>query len=333
MTALGLPRRRRLGALGAAAATFELRLLWLGGAALAAAALAVALKPSWFALPGLGEDGARFAAAAALYVVSHVLRFLRLALLIHQPSIQLRRVLQVHFLSSGLGVLLPFKLSELVRIRELGVVTGSMRTGLIAVWLERTLDAVVLALLVAVVAIGVPESLELVTPLLVVVCAFVAATVVLLTVVPANLREIMLHLVRRPFGERSVGALRLLRAALYALQEAPAMLRGRLPSLLLLSAAIWAAEVSVVAVAVSGSGLGATGLSTAVLSLLSSVSSGATAIMASSGDRLAEALTQLGGVADVGIYRLCLVLPLAVAGAWAAARYLPWRGRREVGGG
>jgi hypothetical protein len=213
-----------------------------------------------------------------------------------------------------------------------GVVTGSLRTGLLAVWLERTLDAAVLAVLVGVVALTVEGAIDLVAPLLIVVCAFVAVTVVLLGVVPANIREVMLHLVRRPFGERSVGTLRLLRAALSMLHEAPAMLRGRLPSLLLLSVLIWAMEIAVVAVAVSGSGLGATGLSTAVLSLLASISSGATAIMPAAGEQLTDAIAQLGGVAEVGLYRLCLVIGLLAAGAAAGLRYLPWRGVRGGGG-
>jgi len=329
VTALGLPRRGRLQAAGAFAAGAELRLLWLGWAALAAAALAVLFKPSLFDLPAVAGTGrtAELVAAAGLYMLSHVLRFLRLALLIHNPAIRLRRVLQVHFFSAGLGVLLPFKLSELVRVREVGVVTGSLRTGLLAVWLERTLDAAVLAVLVGLVAISAPESFGLVTPLLVVVTAFVAVTVVAIAVVPGNIREVMLHLVRRPFGERSVGALKLMRGALSMLQEAPAMLRGRLPSLLLLSVFIWVTEVSVIAVALASADLGPTGLSTAVLSLLASVSSGATALMASSGDRLAEAL---GGVAGIGLYRLCLVLPLLAGGAWAAALYLPRRRRRPL---
>jgi hypothetical protein len=330
VTALGVPRRR-LGALGAAWSAVELRLLWLGFAAIVLAAVAVVAKPSWFDLPGLTEQLPRLLAASAVYMLGHAFRFLRLALLIHKPSIRLRRVMQVHFFTAGLGVLLPFKLSELVRVREVGVVTGSLRTGLLAVWLERTLDAAVLAVLIGVVALEVPDAIELVTPLLIVVCAFVAITVVLITVVPANIREAMLHIVRRPFGERSVGVLRALRAALATLQEAPRMLRGRLPSLVLLSVLIWAAEVGAVAIAISGSGLDATGLSTAVLSLLATVSAGATAIMSSAGEQLSDALQELGGVfSDVGLYRLALVLPLLVAAAWSAAAYLPWRGRRRL---
>ena len=330
MTALRLPGPRR-HAVGERVAGAELALLWAAGGAMAAIAVAVLASPSWFDLPPITDQAPRLLAAVALYLLSHVLRFLRLALLIHQPSIRLRRVLQAHFLSSGLGVLLPFKLSELVRVREVGVVTGSLRTGVLAVWLERTLDAAVLILLVGIAAATVPGSLELVVPLLVVLTVFAGLTVVLIAVLPSNIRELMLHIVRRPSGERSVGVLRLLRTALATLQEAPAMLRGRVPTLVLLSALIWASEVAVVAIAISGSGLDATGLSTAVLSLLATVSSGATALMPAAGEQLADALRDIGGVvADVGLYRVTLVLPLLVAGAWSTLAYAPWRGRRGL---
>jgi hypothetical protein len=142
----------------------------------------------------------------------------------------------------------------------------------------------------------------------------------------------MLHLVRRPYGERSVPALRLMRGALATLEEAPAMVRGRLPSLLLLTVLIWAAEVAVVSVVIPGIDLGLTGLSTSVLSVLAGVSSGATALMPDSGARLVEALEEIGNPARVDLYRACLVAPVLVAGAWAASLYLPWRGRRDLKG-
>lgn len=335
MTALGTARHaRRWSALAAGAARVELALLWIAWAALAVAGGAVVLWPGLFDLPSLldGDTAPRLAAGMALYAFSHVLRFLRLALLIHKPSIRLRRVLQAHLLTAGLGVLLPFKLSELIRVREVGVVTGSMRTGLLAVWLERTLDAAVLGVLVLITAIGLPESLDLLTPVLVLMTAFVALTVAAITVLPTNLREAMLHLVRRPFGEGSVTALRLMRGALATLEEAPTMLRGRLPSLVLLSVLIWTAEVAVVGVAIPELDVGLSGLSTSILSLLAGISSGATALMPDSGSRLVEALADYDGPSNVDLYRACLAVPVLVAAAWAASLYLPWRGRRSPKG-
>jgi hypothetical protein len=123
--------------------------------------------------------------------------------------------------------------------------------------------------------------------------------------------------------------LRLMRSALAALEEAPRMLRGRLASLLALTVLAWCAEVAVAAVAIPALGTELGGLSASILSMLAGVSSGATALMPTSGERMAEALGISGGVE---VYRACLVIPALVAGAWAASLYLPWRGRRGLQG-
>jgi len=305
----------------------ETLLLTVAMAGLGALAVLVVVRPSLFDLSGAlsGENAGRLAAGIVVYSLSHVLRVLRLALLLRDPGLRLRRVLQVHVMTAGLSLVLPFKLGEAVRVREVGVVAGSLRTGLLAVWLERTLDAAVLAVLVAVSAVAFPSSLDLLTPFLVLMSAFVAVTLVLITVVPENIRALMLHLVRRPFGERSVTALRLLRATLSTLEQAPSLLRGRAMTLLVLSALIWAAEIAVVSLTVPAAGAALSELSTSLLALLSGVSSGATPLMSSAADGLEDALRAFGQTPDVAAYRLCIVLPLLVGAPAAAAAYLRWR--------
>ena len=110
-------------------------------------------------------------------------------------------------------------------------------------------------------------------------------------------------------------------------------MRGRLPTLLLLSVVIWALEVAVVGVAIPGVGAGLSELAPAMLALLSGLSAGATPLMPGSGDRLVEVLTDFGVTADVGIYRACLVVPAVARRApWRALAYLPWRAPRAPGG-
>lgn len=296
-------------------------------AALAVFAVLVLVTPGTFALPGVGDDLGRFLAAGAVYGLSHLVRFLRLVVLLRNPALRLRRVLQVHLMTAGLSVLVPFKLGDLVRIREVGVVVGDWRTGLLAVWLERALDAAVLAVLVLVATIGASDALHLLQPLLILGSVFVVATAVAIAVLPENIRALMLHIVRRPFGEGSVPVLRALRGTLDTLHAAPGLLRGRVLTLLLLTALIWGMEVLVVALAIPEAAGGVAELTRAMLSLISGVSAGAAPIFTGSEDRLIEALRDLGATGAVGVYRLVLVLPLLVAGAAAAATYLPWRSR------
>lgn len=303
----------------------ELATLALGAAALAIAAAIALASPGSLELPALTDSdvASRFVAATALYAMSHVLRFLRLVVLLRNPGLRFRRVLQVHLFTSGLGVLLPFKLDALVRIREVGLLTQSWRTGVLAVWLERAFDAAALAVLVLVTALGVPDALPLVTPFLVVGTVFVLVTVAAITIVPENIRALMLHIVRRPFGPRSVTALRFLRGTLATLHEAPALIRGRVLTLSLLTVLIWLCEIAVVSVAIPGAAAELSELSTAVLSLLSGISSGVPPILPAASDRLVESITEFGrGAPEVGVYRLSLVLPMVIGGAVAGLLYL-----------
>jgi hypothetical protein len=183
--------------------------------------------------------------------------------------------------------------------------------------------------LVGACAIALPGSLELFTPLLVVLCSFVAVTVVLLTVVPPNLRLAMLHLLRRSSGERGVASLAALRGILDLLRSAPELLRGRVPTLVLLSILVWAAEVAAVALALPGISANASEVATALLSVLSSVSSGVIALVPDSADRLADALIRFDALAEVRAYRAVLTLPALVAGAIGGTFYLRWRGARQ----
>ena len=135
----------------------------------------------------------------------------------------------------------------------------------------------------------------------------------------------MLDLVRRPYGERSVGVLRLLRAVIDTLHDAPRMVRGRLSTLVLLTVLVWLLEVAAVAVAVPGLGADLSRLTTAMLSVLSGVSSGATALTPGFGESLARDVADLGDAAGVGVYRLAIVLPVLALGAAGSAAHLRTR--------
>ena len=232
MSAPREPAAPRAGRRSALAARVEAALLWLAGAALLALALLALFKPSLFGLPSLRRRPTRAAAAAAPWPSTRSAT--SSASCAWRCWSTARRCAcaacsQVHLFTAGLAVLLPFKLGDLVRIREVGRRDGPVRTGLLAVWLERTMDAAVLAVLVIVAAIGVPDSLGAADAVPRRDGDVRRRDVVLITVVPDNIRELMLHLVRRPFGERSVSALRVLRARWRSCTRRPRWCAGACP--------------------------------------------------------------------------------------------------------
>jgi hypothetical protein len=144
-----------------------------------------------------------------------------------------------------------------VRIERVGVLRRDARDGLAIVWLERVFDAGVLAAAIAAVALtgGTIDGLE---PVLLLTAAFVLATVVAATIVPTNLREVMLHLVRRDYGPRSLHALRVLRGTLEVIDRVPRLVHRRIATLLVLTSLIWFLEFVALGFAldVLGSGFG-----------------------------------------------------------------------------
>lgn len=297
-----------------------------------AVTVVVLVRPS---AVGLRVDGAqlgRLAAAAVVYLASHAVRALRLALLVHRPGIRFRQVLQVHLFTASLGVLIPFKLSELVRVREVAALRGSWRTGLLVVWLERGLDAAVLTVLLGLALAGGGDALEQLVPALAVVAGFAVLSFLLVSVVPGNVRGLMLYLVRRPSRGSGLAVMRACRVVLVTLAQVPRLVAGKLATLLLLSLLVWAFELLALSVAF-GLALNPSQLSSGVLAVVSTVSIGVTAIMAGTEGRLLDVLgAAVGADASAGadLYRAVLVVPLLVLGTLAVTRLVGRRRRRRA---
>jgi hypothetical protein len=103
------------------------------------------------------------------------------------------------------------------------------------------------------------------------------------------------------------------------------MVRGRLASLLVLSIAVWAAEMIALGILVPEAGRTLSEVTATVLSVLAGVTSGLAPLFPASADRAEEVLGDIGVTADLGLYRWALIVPALVAGAAAAAAYLPHR--------
>lgn len=260
--------------------------------------------PSW-SLPVL--------AAAAVYAVGHLLRGLRLVVLLHDSRVGARRILSVHLFTAGLALLLPFRLGDLPRIRATGVLVGNMSRGLVAVVLERLLDvAVVLSLgLVATVTAG--GSMTAFAPVLIFSTIFVVSAVAALTLLPAYLRALSLYIVRRPQAPGGERLLEVLDRMLHIVDQAPHLLRRRTSTLVLLTTLIWMAELSALGIAVPALGGDPVQLARGLLSFLSSLSSGSVALASQPGQSPP--------------YRTVLLVPLlwasAVSGMLLARQMLP----------
>lgn len=182
---------------------------------------------------------------AGLYLASHGLRIARLAVLVADPGIGLRRLASLHFFTSAVSVGVPFKLGDVFRAGELAVKTGAVFSAIAVVWIERAFDvgALLLLLLLAVI-IGSPDAAVAFASLITIATLFVGITLALIALAPDNLRRTSIYVIHRYDGEWSITLLRWIDAALASLDEVSRLLRRRQASLAALTALIWAFELA-----------------------------------------------------------------------------------------
>jgi hypothetical protein len=181
---------------------------------------------------------------AALYLLGHCLRVARLALLLADSRIGLRNLTAFHFWASATALLIPFKAGDLVRAAALSSLTGSLRSGVAFVWMERLFDATILIPLLAVVTISTPEVLPGFLGLLIGTGAFVLLSMAILVLAPDNLRRIGTLVFQRYNGANSVAVLRMLKAARVYLLQISEQLTGRTLLLLTYTLFIWVFELA-----------------------------------------------------------------------------------------
>jgi hypothetical protein len=187
------------------------------------------------------------ALAIAMYLGSHLLRALRLAILVGNPRVSVRRIGQVHLTTAAASLLLPFKLGEVFRIAELGHLLADVGFSVTVVWLERAFDFAVLTLVIGVIVVAVPEYIPGIRMLLAITVLFVAGTAMVFTVVAEGLPTLSLFVLRRYDGPRAVRVLRGLQWLREALALGPRMIVGKVATLFILSVAIWALELGALA--------------------------------------------------------------------------------------
>lgn len=264
-------------------------------------------------------------AAAAVYAFGHLVRGLRLAVLLNDPVVGVRRIMAAHLLTSGLGLLLPFRLGDLVRMRVTGVLVGSTTRGVVAIVLERSLDLGVVLGITVVAAATAPGTVHLLTPLLVVTGLFLGVSVAAVTVVPDYLQAMSLYLVRRPAAPGGARLVAVMEQVMVVLAEAPRLMRRRTPTLVVLTGLVWMAELLALRLAVPVLADDVVRLTGVLAAFLSSLSSGTVALLPGS---LQRALTKppLLGALDpdqVSTYRAVLVVPLLWASAVAGVLLQP----------
>ncbi len=237
-------------------ATRPHRLLSLEAAAFAAFVVAALVFAVWLALgnelaPLAAARLELLAAAMATYVASHVLRGLRLYVILLDFERSLARVARLYGALALVGRMIPLKLGEGFRFIELSRTVGNMRTALVVIAIERYFDALTLLWLLLYAFIFDP-LIPADTAMLLIVLSVVA---ILGSLAYRGLSGFARYLrflaATRSRSEKGIAALRLAGSLDRVAEDVGGILRGRAVILAVLSLAVWAFEVATMALAVA----------------------------------------------------------------------------------
>lgn len=205
-------------------------------------------------------------AALAVYLLSHVLRALRIAILsIDLLGISGRTAALMHLVTAPLSLAMPFKSGEIIRWHQLLRLSGSGIYAVIALLIERMFDSLFLVpiLILLLVLDSAPPALTVLT--LLAACV----PLVVLVVGPKLLTETQRYVVVNHDAQGALRMLRHLDALRLLVARAALVARNRAPELGLLSLLIWLCEIAVCAILVHAvAGVASAGLGERALELM-----------------------------------------------------------------
>jgi len=188
----------------------------------------------------------RIGVGLAAYLASHLLRALRLALLLDEETLSLRGLVRVQLFANGANLALPFKLGELYRLVAFnGAVRNGLRTTVVIVT-ERILDFCVIFLtLITLLAIRRPE-LPHAAYVATLGSAFLLTVLVVFFVIPENIETLQIFVIRRYHSPLAVVFLTQLQHAKDYVLQSRRLLSRKLATVALATASIWALEIGAV---------------------------------------------------------------------------------------
>lgn len=195
------------------------------------------------------------------YLLSHLFRMMRLAILTLERRELILALPAAHGLTALPASLFPMKLGEILRLASFFVVCGD-RTKALAVWLvERFMDVIVLCSLISVLYIAnvdVSENLKLIF-----IVFFVAASLAVLTLFAIAKVFIFInqYLVLSSYTRRGLALLKISHSLRQIELEILKSVLGRMSGLILLSVAIWLTEILVIFIVLGTDSIKSAGIS------------------------------------------------------------------------
>lgn len=267
-------------------------------------------------------------AAMLIYLLGHLFRILRLAMLIGGWRIGFRTAASFHLFSAAASLIAPLKSGELYRMTEMSNIIGSFANSFIIVLWERIFDVlalVCLALLLG--SLSTANHSSDLAVLTLVSLGFLAMCAIVFFVIPDSLRRLTLLIILRYDSPKSVWWLHQLTNLRRLIVHAPLVVRGKVASLITLTAMIWICEVASVVLSLPQSSLSIERALDTLVSYFAALSTGETlfSILSDSGNAIMAT--------KFYPHIIATQIPLALIGLIAGLYYAKRRNKRLIASG
>ena len=180
------------------------------------------------------------AAAILVYGLTHILRTIRLYLIIGESRLTITTLLGFHMFVSLTTLVAPFKIGDIVRALEAYRLLGDSGRGIVAVWIDRLFDVVVIIVLFLIM-MAVEERTEGILPILSALSLFLALSMGVIVILPRAI-ESLARALTISASRRTFVVLKACRRIADALARIPSFDKSMLSLLGVLTFSIWILE-------------------------------------------------------------------------------------------
>jgi hypothetical protein len=179
----------------------------------------------------------------AAYLFSHVLRGLRIAVLMGRQDYSLWKLMYLQFYTNAINLIFPFKFGEVYRIVEFNKLIHDKKKLVLTIVTEKTIDLLILFswALLAIVLLG--QNIVALKTVLWVISSLIAFSLIIFFVLPENIRTVNLVIAKRYNSKWVIRLLAMTTNISHVIANIKHTLRMNASTIVLLTFLIWIFEV------------------------------------------------------------------------------------------
>lgn len=182
-------------------------------------------------------------ASSLFYLMSHLLRSLRISVMLEQQNYSLSALIGRQFYTNAVNLVVPFKLGEIYRITEINKLVKDLNKSFITIVAERSIDFFILFCGLFISLLVENYQLFQLKYTIGIGIFFITSVLFVYFVLPENIRSINLFLAKRHKGPLIISFLAASSRIYFVIDQLRKVFKKRYSTILLLSLLIWSFEI------------------------------------------------------------------------------------------